>query len=48
MEYKHGPDSFEQEGVPRGSVKNFIGTVNSTEKKQFVTIGCMCQASKMK
>jgi len=23
MEYKHGPDSFEQEGVPRGSVTKF-------------------------
>ena len=23
MEYKHGPDSFEQDGVPRGSVTKF-------------------------
>ena len=23
MEYKHGPDSLEQEGVPRGSITKF-------------------------
>ena len=28
--------------------QNFIGKANSTEKKQFVTIGCMYQASTMK